>query len=89
MLKFENPTNGRYYYLYIERDLLNDMVLTIIRGGSRSRVVQRIDYSDYRQSSEKAQNKEISSKTDGKGDQFTDRIRRIKERRLKRGYILV
>ena len=46
MIKFENPTNGRYYYLQIDRDILNDLVLTIIRGGSRSnsRVVRHFGY---------------------------------------------
>lgn len=44
MIKFENKTNGRFYYLSIQKDLLNDIVLTIIRGGSNSRVVRNICY---------------------------------------------
>jgi len=39
MLKFENPHNGRYYYLMIERDLLNDFVLVIRRGGHHHHVI--------------------------------------------------
>ncbi len=33
MLKFENQTNGRYYYIYVETDLFGDNVLRVIRGG--------------------------------------------------------
>ena len=40
MLKFENKSNGRFYYLEVERDMINDFVLTIIRGGKRVRVVR-------------------------------------------------
>ena len=32
MIKFENKTNGRYYYLSVEKDLFND-VLVVVRGG--------------------------------------------------------
>lgn len=42
MLKFENSTNGRFFYLSIERDMLNERVLTIIRGGVNSRVIRRV-----------------------------------------------
>lgn len=34
MIKFENYTNGRYYYLIQGTDLLNDYTLTIIHGGN-------------------------------------------------------
>ncbi len=33
MLKFENHINGRFYYLQIKRDMLNDLVINIIFGG--------------------------------------------------------
>lgn len=33
MIKYENRDNGRFYYLYISKDLLNDYVLNIVRGG--------------------------------------------------------
>lgn len=42
MLKFENATNGRFYYLYVDKDMLNDMVLRVIYGGrniSRTRTL--------------------------------------------------
>lgn len=34
MLKFENNSNGRYYYLYVETDLFNSHVLVVMRGGA-------------------------------------------------------
>ena len=42
MIKFENPSNGRYYYLQIERDLLNDSILRVNYGGKnihRNRII--------------------------------------------------
>jgi hypothetical protein len=33
MIKFENKLNGRFYYIQIERDLFNDLMVNIIRGG--------------------------------------------------------
>ena len=42
MIKFENATNGRFYYLIIKTDLLNEMVLYANYGGvgiSRSRTL--------------------------------------------------
>jgi len=33
MIKFENATNGRFYYIHIEKDLLNDCILRINYGG--------------------------------------------------------
>ena len=34
MVKFENKSNGRYYYLVVETDLFGDNVLNITRGGA-------------------------------------------------------
>jgi hypothetical protein len=45
MLKFENHDNGRYYYLYVNRDLLNDLVLTTIRGGQHHRRVHHFGFN--------------------------------------------
>jgi len=49
MLKYENPENGRYYYLAVYKDILDDYVLTVIRGGHlrgvRSRVVRHFGYA--------------------------------------------
>lgn len=42
MIKFENKSNGRYYYLYIQRDMLNDVVLTVVRGGRNVRVARNV-----------------------------------------------
>jgi hypothetical protein len=33
MIKFENKTNKRYYYINIEKDIFGDTVLHITRGG--------------------------------------------------------
>ena len=46
MIKFENPTNGRFYYLDVQRDIFNDLVLTVIRGGRYTRVVKHFGYND-------------------------------------------
>jgi hypothetical protein len=46
MLKFEHPSNGRFYYLIIKRDILNDLILLSIYGGkniSRSRIIMTND----------------------------------------------
>lgn len=44
MIKFENKDNGRYYYMSEYKDILNDWVLTIIRGGITSRVIRHYGY---------------------------------------------
>jgi len=41
MIKFENTQNGRYYYLEITEDLLNDHTLIIHRGGNNYHTRQR------------------------------------------------
>lgn len=33
MLKFENPINGRFYYIELTRDIFNDRVISIFFGG--------------------------------------------------------
>jgi hypothetical protein len=45
MIKFENKTNGRFYYLSLQKDILNDLVLTIIRGGRNSQRVLNVNYN--------------------------------------------
>ena len=45
MIKFENKENGRYYYLSINRDLLNEFVLTIARGGRNIHLVRHLGYA--------------------------------------------
>lgn len=44
MIKFENPTNGRFYYLQRNRDMFGDIVLTVFRGGHRTRIVRHYGY---------------------------------------------
>lgn len=46
MIKFENPVNGRYYYMVVEKDMFNEMVLRVTRGGSSVRVSISIACSD-------------------------------------------
>ena len=46
MIKLENKTNGRFYYLSLQRDLLDDLVLTITRGGARISLVRSKGFRD-------------------------------------------
>ena len=45
MIKFENAENGRFYYLVKEKDIFNALVLTVIRGGTHSRVVRHFGFN--------------------------------------------
>jgi len=45
MVKFENPTNGRFYYMYIEKDLFDDMALVIVRGNKHSIIIRNYDFN--------------------------------------------
>jgi len=45
MIKFENRSNGRYYYLAVQRDMLNEYVLIIMRGGRAANIVRRMGFS--------------------------------------------
>jgi hypothetical protein len=38
MIKFENKSNGRFYYIAIERDLFDELGILVIRGGNRTSV---------------------------------------------------
>jgi hypothetical protein len=33
MTRFENPENGRFYYMLVQKDMFDDLVLVVIRGG--------------------------------------------------------
>lgn len=46
MIKFENKNNGRYYYLFINRDIFGEFVLTTIRGGLNVRVMRHFGFND-------------------------------------------
>ncbi len=45
MIKFENYSNGRYFYIKIQKDLLNDTILTIFRGGRNHHIVRHYGYN--------------------------------------------
>lgn len=45
MIKLENKTNGRFYYLITQRDLFNDLVLTVVRGGRGRNVIRSYGYN--------------------------------------------
>lgn len=45
MIKFENKTNGRFYYMYSETDLFNELVFCIIRGGKDSCIKRTYGYN--------------------------------------------
>lgn len=48
MIKFENPNNGRFYYINIGTDMLNDMFINIVFGGRyvcRNRIIS-VSYRD-------------------------------------------
>jgi len=44
MIKFENKSNGRYYYLIVEKDMFDVLVLTVIRGGVNHRIIMHFGY---------------------------------------------
>lgn len=44
MIRFENKENGRFYYMVVENDDSNRLILRIIRGGKRVRVVRSVSY---------------------------------------------
>jgi len=46
LIKFENKTNGRFYYIKVYTDLLGDKVLTIIRGGKYFNIIRHYGYKD-------------------------------------------
>ena len=49
MIKFENRTNDRFYYLLVEKDLLNHCVLRIYFGGARISRCRVIGFEDQRE----------------------------------------
>jgi hypothetical protein len=38
MLKFENASNGRFYYMTVQKDMTGADVLVVVRGGRDMRV---------------------------------------------------
>lgn len=48
MIKFENKNNGRYYYLIIEKDLFDDFILCVLRGGrNHRRIIRQFVHPDH------------------------------------------
>lgn len=45
MIKFENVNTLRYFYLITHKDLFDQWVLTIIRGGRHHRVVRHFGFN--------------------------------------------
>jgi hypothetical protein len=45
MIKYENKSNGRFYYLEIKRDLIGDLVLCITRGGNNVSVIRTLGFT--------------------------------------------
>ena len=45
MIRFDNKSNGRFFYIQVGRDALNDMVLTVIRGGRGVSVVRHFGFN--------------------------------------------
>lgn len=73
MLKFENTENGRFYYLSIQKDLLNDLVLCVNFGGSHSG--RAISYHRIIHA--------------GSREDIQREIIRLSKKRLRRGYELI
>ena len=67
MIKFENPVNGRFYYIKTTIDLLGHAVLTIIRGGKYSNaiIIKHFGYNSTELIAEKI--KEISKVRERRG----------------------
>lgn len=63
MIKFENKTNDRFYYLLVEKDLLHHWVLRIHFGGarvSRSRIMGFEDSHKMQKEIERITKKRLS-----------------------------
>lgn len=73
MIKFENKTNGRFFYLLLSRDLLGDCVLSVLRGGNANNKNVTV----------------FRTIAAGSSDLLTRKIQSITKKRLSRGYTLV
>ena len=45
MIKFENKENGRFYYLNVKKDLFDEWVLVVIRGGRYTSLVRTYGFN--------------------------------------------
>ncbi len=46
MIKFENEKNGRFYYIDVDRDLFDELVIVVTRGGRFSSINKLIHCVD-------------------------------------------
>lgn len=44
MIKFENPKNGRYYYIAVQNDLISTPILIVYRGGNQKKLVKNYSF---------------------------------------------
>lgn len=44
-IKFENKTTNRYFYIQIDKDLINDYMMVIRRGGQFKNVILKKGFS--------------------------------------------
>ncbi len=47
MIKFENKSNARFYYLSITCDMLNDNILSVTRGGKNITISNVVAIGSY------------------------------------------
>jgi hypothetical protein len=47
LMKFENPTNGRFFYMFSHFDENGNPQLTIVRGGKNSKRIENFTFNDY------------------------------------------
>lgn len=45
LIKFENPTNGRFYYIFSHIEN-NKLALSIVRGGKTKRIIENYFFED-------------------------------------------
>ncbi len=46
LMEFENPTNGRFFYMFSHFDENGNPQLTIVRGGKKSKRVENFVFDD-------------------------------------------
>ena len=65
MLKFENKSNGRFYYIEVKRDMFGHGVVNIIRGGNNISVERIVFCGNARSIREKV--RQISRRRTARG----------------------
>lgn len=46
MIKFFNEINKRYYFISVQKDLFDDWVLLVYRGGGRNHLIRTYGYAN-------------------------------------------